>query len=118
MVELFLGFVSTISGGTAFVLGELPGTQALSSSEYSVRRFYCSYHFTLQLIITITRNKLLTLRWPRGGGGIHPPPPTGFSNFSQKWEQLFLQTKFLSVGSPLGHLPMKKFFKSDLPSWL
>ena len=41
-----------------------------------------------------------------------------FSNFSQKWEELLLQTKFLPVGSSLGHLPMKKFFRSDLPSWL
>ena len=39
-----------------------------------------------------------------------PPPPTGFSNFSQKWEELFLQTKFLAVGSSLGHLSMKNFF--------
>ena len=37
------------------------------------------------------------------------PPPTGFSNFSQKWEELFLQTKFLPVGSSLGHLSIKKF---------
>ena len=37
------------------------------------------------------------------------PPPTGFSNFSQKWEERFLQTKFLPVGSSLGHLPMKNF---------
>ena len=43
---------------------------------------------------------------------------TGFSNFSQKWEELFLQTKFLPVGSSLGHLSMKKFFPSYLPSWL
>ena len=54
----------------------------------------------------------LTLRWPRwgvGGGldGIHPP--TGFSNFSQKWEELFLQTKFLPVRSSLGHLHIKNF---------
>ena len=30
----------------------------------------------------------------------------------------FLQTKSLPVGSSLGHLSMKKFFRSDLPSWL
>ena len=30
----------------------------------------------------------------------------------------FLQTKFLVVGSSLGHLSMKKFFRSDLSSWL
>ena len=49
----------------------------------------------------------LTLRWPGGGGGCHPP--TGFSKFSQKWEELFVQTKFLPVGSSLGHLSMKNF---------
>ena len=59
----------------------------------------------------------LTLRWPRGGGGVDATP-TGFSNFSQKWEEVVLQTKCLPVGSSFGHLPMKKFFKSDLPSWL
>ena len=47
----------------------------------------------------------------QGGGGM--PPPTGFSNFSQKWEELFLQTKFLPVGSSLGHLPMKKNFQIE-----
>ena len=31
------------------------------------------------------------------------PPPTSFSNFSQKWEELYWQTKFLPVGSSLGH---------------
>ena len=41
------------------------------------------------------------------GGGCHPQ--TGFSNFSQKWEELFRQTKFLPVGSSLGHLSMKIF---------
>ena len=30
-------------------------------------------------------------------------------NFSREWEELFLQTKFLAVGSSLGHLSMKKF---------
>ena len=44
-----------------------------------------------------------------------PPSPTDFSSFSQKWEDLFLQTKFLPIGSSLEHLSMKKFFKSDLP---
>ena len=41
----------------------------------------------------------------RGGGG----GATGFSHFSQKWEELLLQIKFFPVGSSLGHLPMKKF---------
>ena len=51
-----------------------------------------------------------------GGGGCHPS--TGFPNFSQKWEELFLQTTFLGVGSSLGHLSMKKFLRLDLSSWL
>ena len=54
---------------------------------------------------------------PMAKGGVWIPPPTGFFNFSQKWEELFLQTKFLPVGSSLGHLLMKKFFRSYLPSW-
>ena len=54
--------------------------------------------------------------WPlnppmaKGGGGWMPLPPTGFSNFSQKWEELSLQTKLLPLGSSLGHLSMKKFY--------
>ena len=43
-----------------------------------------------------TQRKLLTvtLEWPRegGGGGCHPP--TGLSNFSQKWEELFCKLNF------------------------
>ena len=42
------------------------------------------------------------------GGGCHPP--TVISNFSRERKELCLQTKFLAVGSPLGHLSMKKFF--------
>ena len=38
-----------------------------------------------------------------------PPPSTGFSSFSQKWEEIFLQTEFLPVGSSLGHLSMETF---------
>ena len=41
-----------------------------------------------------------------GAGG--PSPSNRFSSFSQKWEELFLQTKFLRVDSSLGHLSMKK----------
>ena len=41
--------------------------------------------------------------------GVDATLPTGFSSFPQKWEELFLQTKFLPVGSSLGHLPMKNF---------
>ena len=53
-----------------------------------------------------------------GGGGGMDATNYKFSNFSQKWEEPFLKTKFLPVGSSLGHLPMKKIFKSDLPSGL
>ena len=42
------------------------------------------------------------------------PLPTGFSSSSLEWEEPFLQTKFLAVGSSLGHLSMEKFFRSDL----
>ena len=45
---------------------------------------------------------------PMAKGGATPPPSTGFSSFSQKWEELLLQTKFLPVISSLGHLSMKK----------
>ena len=41
----------------------------------------------------------------------------GFPSFSHKCEE-FLQTKLIPVGSSLGHLSMKKIFKSDLLSWL
>ena len=51
-----------------------------------------------------------------GGGGCHPPQQV--FPISLRNGKSFLQTKFLPVGSSLGHLPMKKFFKSDLPSWL
>ena len=53
-----------------------------------------------------------------GGGGEVDATPTGFFNFSREWEELFLQTKFLAVGSSLANLAMKKIFRSDLPSWL
>ena len=53
----------------------------------------------------------LTLQWPRGDG-CHPP--TGFSNFSQKCEEHFMQTKLLLVASSLGHLSMKKFFRYSI----
>ena len=56
--------------------------------------------------------------------GIKPPAPvlTGVT-FQQVFQvflgsgKSFLQTKFLAVGSSLGHLSMKKFFRSDLSSW-
>ena len=40
-----------------------------------------------------------------------PPPQQVFPVFLRNGKSLFLQTKFLPVGSSLGHLPMKKFFK-------
>ena len=46
------------------------------------------------------------------GGGCH-----GFFKFFSGTGRAFLQSKFLAVGSSLGHLSMKKFFRSDLPSW-
>ena len=50
----------------------------------------------------------------RGGWrGVNATRRTGFSSFSREWEELLLQTKFLAVGSSLGHLSMKKFFRSD-----
>ena len=53
-----------------------------------------------------------------GGGGVDSTSPTGFFNVSPEWEELLLQTKFLAVGSFLGQLSMKQFFRSDLPYWL
>ena len=40
------------------------------------------------------------------------PPNRFFCNFSREWEEFLLQTKFLAIGSSLGHLSMKKF-RSD-----
>ena len=45
---------------------------------------------------------------PLAGVGVDAIPQTGFFNFSQKWEELFLKTKFLLVGSSLGYLSVKK----------
>ena len=42
-----------------------------------------------------------------GGGGVDATPQQIFPIFSQKLEELFLQTKFL----PVGHLSMKKIFQ-------
>ena len=50
------------------------------------------------------------------GGGCHHP--NRFFQFFSEMGRAFPQTKFLPVGSSLGHLSMKKFFRSDLPSWL
>ena len=43
-------------------------------------------------------------------------PQTGFSSFSLEWEELSIQTNILAVGLSLGHLSMRKLFRSDLPS--
>ena len=45
------------------------------------------------------------------------PPPNWFFKILLEMIKAFLQSKFLAVGSSLGHLSMKKFFRSDLPSW-
>ena len=37
------------------------------------------------------------------------PPQEFFSSSSREWEELSFQTKFLAIGSSLGHLSMKKF---------
>ena len=47
-----------------------------------------------------------------GGGGVDATPNRFFQFFSEMG-RAFLQTKFLSVGSSLGHLSMKNFFRSD-----
>ena len=49
--------------------------------------------------------------------GVMPHPPTSFPVFSQEWEELLFQTKFLAVVLSLGHLSIKKVFRSDQPSW-
>ena len=50
------------------------------------------------------------------GGGSHPQQV--FPVFLGNGKCFSLQTKFLAVGSSLGHLSMRKFFRSDLPPWL
>ena len=42
-------------------------------------------------------------------GGVECHPPASFSSFSREWEKLLFQTKFLAVGSSLGHLSIKNF---------
>ena len=42
------------------------------------------------------------------------PPHNRFFEFFSGMGRTFLQTKSLAVGSSLGHLSMKKIFKSDL----
>ena len=37
------------------------------------------------------------------------PHPKRFSSFSREWGELLFQTKFLAVGTSLGHLSMKNF---------
>ena len=58
-------------------------------------------------MVRVSAFSYLTLRWPRGEGGCH------FSNrffqFFSGMGRSFLQTKFLAVGSSLGHLSMKRF---------
>ena len=59
---------------------------------------------------------MLTLQWPRGGGGALPQQV--FPKFLNNLKELLLQTKFLAVALSLVHLSIKKFFRSNLPSWL
>ena len=47
------------------------------------------------------------------GGGQEDTTPIGFSSFSREWEELLFQTKCLAAGLSLGHLSMKKLFRSD-----
>ena len=60
---------------------------------------------------TLWQRLKLTIRWLGGGGGVDFTPSRFFQFFSEMG-RAFLQTKFLPVGSSLGHLSMKKF--SDL----
>ena len=91
-------------------------TKSLDSCETNVDRWIKDNPVDCIVWCAEEIENVLTFRWPRGGG-VDATHPTVFSNFSQKWEELLLQTKFLPVGSSLGHLPMKTFFKSDLPPW-
>ena len=47
-----------------------------------------------------------------GGEGVDATPPTGFSNFSQKWKELFLQTfaheKIFQIGPAILALKLDK----------
>ena len=45
------------------------------------------------------------------------PTLKGFSSFSHEWGELLFQTKFLAVGTSLGHLSMKKISRLELLSW-
>ena len=42
--------------------------------------------------------------------------PTSFSSYCREGEKLLFQAKFLAVGSSLGHLFVKKFYRSNPPS--
>ena len=54
----------------------------------------------------------------RGGKGRLDATPNRFFQFFSGMGIVFMQNKFLALGSSLGHLSMKKFLRSDLPSWL
>ena len=51
-----------------------------------------------------------------GGGGGWMPPPTGFSSFSQEWEELSFQTEFLTVGPSFGASVHENLLQTG-PSW-
>ena len=46
-----------------------------------------------------------------GGAGVDAPLTTGFSKFSQKWEELFLQTNFFRCRLILGRSVHGKIFQ-------
>ena len=57
----------------------------------------------------------------KGEGGMDATPPpkkkTRFIQFFSEIRRAYLQTKLLSVDLSLSDLYMKKFFRSDLPSY-
>ena len=77
--------------------------------------FLCEFKLLLKWT-KLTRSEswqILTLWWQTGG--VHPPPQI---NFSSQWGEVLFQTNFVFVGTSLGHLSMKKNFRSDLPCLL
>ena len=69
----------------------------------------------LMLLRTVEKHKIINPPMAEGVGC--SPHPNRFSSFSREWEEVLFQAKYLARGSSLGHLSMKKFFRSDLLSW-
>ena len=88
-------------------------TTTCQSISKSVSKF-----LTLNFKIIAVSEPCINPPMAKGDGGGVDATPSRFFQFFSEMGRAFLQTKFLPVGSFLGHLPMKKFFKSDLPSWL